>query len=494
MKQFLKSHYPIIIFMLVYIVFSFLFYKAIPIANGEEFRYLRGKETLEHLLYGVFAEKLVQPVPNYFLYNLYASSLVFLNPHFYYEWFHLFNLLFSGIIFVCIYTFVYLYSKNKWLSILSALGLIFIPAFFGQMGFNPVDMPYAVFYFLSLLGIFLFRKSSKQKYSSISILLLGVLLGITQGLRQLGLTLYVLLFFYDLYLYKDLRKVLKENFFNYSLIFVVANFFMVITWPNFAINYFKNLWWYVFVGSNFYLWDYGLLFMGKFLENSQRPWFYLPLLQLLTNPLMVSVLLFSGLFNIKKLLKNKIYFLLFMALSINYLLYFVLKPVLYDGTRHFLFMYPLFIILGAFHFLEFPNRIKKIFLILILVEVLFIGSYTLRNFPYQYFYFNPIKNIFNDPFHTFESDYSSTLYRRSAEWLRDEYSGTGQDLKVYSCDNGYAVDYYSHKKFTVTINREEADLIVCDYKILLKNDYPGKVIKTFFVDDVPLIYVLDVKH
>jgi len=473
------------------VLFSFLTYKQIPIANGEEFRYLRGKETLNHLLHGKFTETLIQPVPNYFLYNIYPAVLVYLNPSFYYEWFHLFNLLFSVIIFICVYIIVFSYSKNTFLALLSNFILILIPAFFGQIGFNPIDMPYTVFYLLSLLCIYYLR--SNKIYSPLSILILGVLFGITQGLRQLGFTLYITLFIYDLYIYgfKNIFKLIKDNFFNYILVFIVANFVMLITWPNFAINYFKNLWWYLFVGSNFYLWDYGLLFNGEFLNNASRPWYYLPLLQTLTLPICIIVLFFIGVLYFKKLFANKLYFLVFISLFINYALYFILNPVVYDGTRHFLFMYPLIVILAIIHLDSLSFTIKKYSLWLLFIELSFLLLYLFKSFPYEYTYFNNISLLFGNPNYLFETDYSSINYRKISEWLRDVYSDSVIEKQlVYSCDNGYAVDYYSYKKFLTTIKREEADLIICDYKNILKNNYKGNIIKTFDLNEVEYFYVI----
>ena len=78
------AHYPLYIFLIFYIALTLATYKTLPIANGEEYRILRGKETLDHFFRGEFKEKLLQPIPNYFMYNLYPMVMVLLNPNFYY--------------------------------------------------------------------------------------------------------------------------------------------------------------------------------------------------------------------------------------------------------------------------------------------------------------------------------------------------------------------------------------------------------------------------
>lgn len=470
---------------------------------------LRGKETLEHLLGGEFKEKLLQPLPNYFLYNFYPMALILLNPHFYYEWFHLLNLLFSVFGFVAVYFLTFRITKSTNLSLFSMAALVFFPRFFGQLGFNPIDMPFMVFYLWSLLAILRYSEKDANHWS---VLVMGVLFGITQGLRQLGFTIYILMVVADLYdAYFDkglnlkcLKMLIREKYLKYIYVFVVANFFMLITWPNFAINFFKSYIWYLFIGSNFYLWDFGLLFFGNFLENYQRPWFYLPFLQLITYPIYITALFWLILKFFRRHIRNKTYFLLTAALVLNYILYLILDPVLYDGIRHFLFMIPIIVILATANLQTLYRTItsqhaKKLLYLAVFIGIVPSAVFTIREFPYQYAYFNPIAYTFGDPYRLFESDYANTKYRQAAEWLRDEYlkdesvyshSNPEKMLKVYACDNAYALDYFSHKKFLSVIDKDEADLIVCDYRNLKQSGYKGEVIKEFYIGDSTVLYIM----
>ena len=519
LKNHLKTHYIIYIFTLVFIIYAFLTYKTIPIGNGEEYRLLRGQETLDHLLNGQFKEKLLQPIPNYFLYNLYPMILVALNPNFYYEWFHLMNLLFSSLAFVATYFLTFRTTNSTKAGIFSVLALVLFPRFFGQLGFNPIDMPFAVFYLWSLLAILQFSKKSVNHWS---ILVLGILFGITQGLRQLGFTIYFLLVLSDLWEFlkssqhsqaitrqKSALKVIKQfiaqHYLKYIYIFIIANFFMLITWPNFAINFYKSYVWYLFVGSNFYLWDFGLLFFGEFLQNSQRPWYYLPFFQLIMYPVYISALFLLGLRYFPRLLKNKTYFLLFSALVINYILYFVLNPVLYDGLRHFLFFIPIFVVIAVTHlhqilqvWVKTPAK-KFVTIILVFIGMLPSLVFTIKEYPYHYAYFNKIAYVFGNPYELFESDYANTSYRKASEWIRNEYLkdesvyshiNPKKMLRVYACDNAYAVDYYSHKKFITEINREKADLTICDYRNLKQSGYTGEIIKSFSLGGSDILFIL----
>ncbi len=505
----IKSHILLIIFLAIYLLFGVLTYKYYPIANGEEYRYLRGQETLEHFLHGQFTEKLIQPLPNYFLYNLYPMALVWLNPKFYYEWFHLMNFTFASLGFIAVYFIALRLTASKKAAVFSMFALLLFPGFFGQLSLNPIDMPFMVFYLLLLWALLSFSAKEAGHWST---LLLALLFGITEGLRQLGLTLYIVMVALDIYDYYfsdsknkiNIVKFAKERLLKYIFIFLIANFFMMITWPNFAVNYFKSYYWFLIIGSNFYLWDYGLLFFGKLLTNQERPWFYLPFLQMITYPLYISLLFLSSIIFFKRYFKNRTYFIITFTFVFNYLLYLLLHPVVYDGIRHFLFFIPLITLLAISNLLAILNSIKTPLYKYILVAVIslnlgFIATFMYKNFPYIYPYFNVVAYAYGNPYKLFESDYSNTKYKEASEWLRDVYikenykynvSYPGLMLKVYPCDNGYAVDYYSYKKFLTVIDKEKSDLIICDYRNLKQRSYEGDVIKTFYLNGHDILNII----
>ena len=240
-----KPHLPLIIFCVVYIVFSFLTYKQYPISNGEDFRYARGKETLDHFLHGIFTEKMIQPKPTYFYFNAYPMLMVWLNPNYYFEWFHLLGSLFGLLIYIILYLLVYEATKNKTLSLFAVVLAILVPPFMGQIPINAIDMPFTIFYLMSLYVIFKFNGVN----TNFRLIILGFVFGITQGMRQIGFSIYIVLGLYEIYLLilqgmgvKEIIKKIPGMAVNYLLIFIIANFFMLILWPNFAINYFKSMW------------------------------------------------------------------------------------------------------------------------------------------------------------------------------------------------------------------------------------------------------------
>jgi hypothetical protein len=91
------------------------------------------------------------------------------------------------------------------------------------------------------------------------------------------------------------------------------------------------------------------------------------------------------------------------------------------------------------------------------------------------------------------------LYKPATEWIRDIYIPENNitNLKVYACDNGYAVDYYSHKKFQVVLDTEEADLIICDYRTLKGfkggRKTSGEIIYEVGYENTPITYIFSKK-
>ena len=157
MDKFKKYHLGLVLFLFSYLIFTALTYKLVPITSDEEYRYRRGQEQLNYFLNSV-------PLQNYFLpsiepdtYYFYVTLLNLLNPKFYYEWFHLQNMLFGTIIFISVYFLLFEYTKSRLFAVIGPLTLFFTPSFSGHLGFNPIDMPFAVLFLLNIYLIYILK-------------------------------------------------------------------------------------------------------------------------------------------------------------------------------------------------------------------------------------------------------------------------------------------------------------------------------------------------
>ena len=492
----------IFIIILVHSVYSLATYKDYGITSDEESRYKSGKILLEYYKTGSvpeninLAERHLPQNSIYFSGHLALSNL--LNPNFYYEQFHLINLFYSLPIFIAIFYFLYKEYGNFLLSFLGPIFIFLTPRFFGHIPANPKDVPFAVTYFISLLGIYFLNTQSKSNL--IDSVILGVLFGISQSFRSIGFTLHIILFFYSLVslVYtKITKKIVIKKLSKSFLVLIVSLAVMIAIMPllqNNILEGFKE----IFVNSqSFTYWDNKILYFGKFLSKKERPVSYLPIWISITTPLFIIIpFLLSPMVYFFCKSKRKIFLLLGIAILINFLGYLIIKPVIYNGLRHFLYLIPIIVLISLISIIEIfqiVNKKSKIFSVLLVVLITSLAGFTFRDklklYPYEYIYFNEMVGGLPKALGMFDTEYWGASYKESAIWVRDNLN-VQEKIKVYPCNVSFAVDYYSHKKFDIVGTKSEADYIICDYDNALIQESPFEIIYTVSrMGGVPLNYV-----
>jgi len=365
-----KTHFLLILFMCVYIVFALVTYKTYGITADESYRYNRGSELLQHFLTSKPLQTTIMPTIEPDLFSFYTLTLNVLNPRNYYEIFHLLNMLFATSVLVAIYCIVYTYSKNPLFSILGPIFTILTPNFSGHFPANPIDIPFAC---ALVGGFFLTYYFRKTQFSFYKIISLGIIFWLVQCLRPLGFQIY-LIYVLMAFVYKEKTQSWKSfitvELKTLVLIFIIANFLMVITWPYIAINYFKNLPALLIENASYSKWDNLIFFMGRYLQHTERPWYYLFIYILFTLP--VYILGLAGFSLVNR--RNNLKLMVLLILGLNFGLYLILQPVIYNGMRHFLFIVPFFIVLACFGLwdllhLSISVNFKKVIIAILLVSI-----------------------------------------------------------------------------------------------------------------------------
>ncbi len=185
----------------------------------------------------------------------------------------------------------------------------------------------------------------------------------TLSSRIVGFTLFPILLFYDLYLYRTgkgkkrqgLPKWLRKKALEWFGTLVVSQVLCAILWPFLGQNYFKNLS-LVFLLSARFPPKFSFLFMGHMADSLTYPWYYLPLWIAITTPLFILAFFLGSFFLFKKAKIDPLLSSLASAFVSNLGLYFFLHPAVYDGLRHFLFLLPLLACLSAMGFIEFFQK------------------------------------------------------------------------------------------------------------------------------------------
>ena len=306
--------------------------------------------------------------------------------------------------------------------------LILSPRFFAESFYNSKDIIF--FSLFSITIYFLLKFLSKPNFKNL--IVYSLLNAICIDLRIMGIMfLFCTPFFY-------LILCIKNKNFNKFIVSMLTYFFFTflfiyIFWPFLwddplnrfydALRVFDRFPW---GGKNFYLGNY------VFSDLRELPWHYLPLWMLITTPVIYTILFIFGSINFLFILKNSkanIFNLnkLDILKSIIFCLCFgpilaviFIKSSMYDGWRQMYFVYSPFIIICIFGLDFIIKTIKKKLFLLIFFSGLFfnfiyLASWTYKNHPFQYLYFN---NLAMNKWHSnFEMDYSGVSFKQGIKYI-----------------------------------------------------------------------------
>ena len=480
---FITKHVYIVGFSVLYLAFSFLLYKDFGVTYDEKVEYDAGKYFSAYLSAPTTLEntdklinnrsdniKYYHQLPLFSTYSrIYPALLNILNPSYYFEWFHLQNLVLGLFLFIFSYSILYLVYKDGSRAVIGPILLFLTPAVTGHIPANPKDIPFATIFLLGIFLISYFLKNSKNR--SVEILTLGVVFGIAQSTRVVGFSLFATYFLLSLFQTVSKRRRVAETLLNSTIILMLSFFIWVLTVPFLGANFFANLIYIVTETAGFQTWNHEILYMGKFLSKTERPWHYLPVLLSIQIPLITLFSLASGVFLVirKKLRYNVSHpvSVITTTVLINFIIYFVLHPVVYNGIRHFLYLAVSLVILAAFFLIDLYDRIKRehkfILWGTVSAYLLFTLIRMIRLHPYEYVYYNEFIGGLGGADKKFESDYWGAAYKESALRVLEVVKQNGvKDLKVYACDNQFAVVYYSQFQYELVGRSRDADIIICD--------------------------------
>ena len=489
MKEVLSKRIFIVVFLALYAAFSFSTYKDYGLTLDEFFVYTRGQYFYTYVrgndptLNIAFKEKGENNRNLLFKNSSYPGFLYIFNDAGVtgeggYEQYHLLNLLFASVAFWALYEFLLAVKVKPSLAILGPILLFFTPRFLGHLPANPKDMPYAVTYFVTLLFMFLNRKF----HPILRIFFIGGAIGVTASLRQVGfilLPLYGLYRMYEMKIWhmKHKAKVIFWELVEVFLMFVVSFCVILFTFPYIQadpINRFIEL---LEINRQF-PWNERVLLFDKEYYPDERPWTYLFIWFGITTPLLLLALFFASL---KSFWEDKLKVLIIGSLAINLLLYIVLRPVVYDGLRHFLFFLPQIVLLGtlALQALLKNRQWRKPLLILLVVHVLLIGYHYITLHPYEYAYFNEFVGSLKGASTGFERDYWGASDKEAMSWLNNYLATEGiENARIATCSRSSSIEYYLPNHIDANNDIDSAEYFVCYDRFNSLEEINGEVIHT----------------
>jgi hypothetical protein len=449
----------LIFWFVIHLIIGVLIVRDFGMSYDEPDYYLYAKNTVD--AYKSFFALAYSPIfgphdlPNYgpafivfpelvirFLKPVFADLLVVDVWHF--SYFLLFQL--GG---VCLYSLA-----RRWFDVWSAWGILLLyttqPLLWGHAFINPKDIPFMVFFLLTLWSGFRLADSLGAQNIDISfqfpktfpfsfprftlkesfpflgspeLIMAGVLLGMTMSIRLLGPLPGLIVILY-------LAFTLGQKSIPVIIAYLIcATITMFITWPYLWPNPIDH-WMDSLVLMVNFPWPARVLFNGQFYDADKLPVSYLPtLLNIqLTEPLLILIYLgFARL--IFSVFHNRLKLDLFLVLLIGALLpmtgLILSSATMYDNFRQILFLIPPLILLAglALDFIFFSilkSAGPRLFLLTVLA---FPGVYPIIQLhPYQYIYYNSLVGGTGGAFRKFELDYWFTAYHEAALWLNKNAS------------------------------------------------------------------------
>tara|TARA_B100001029_G_C15027775_1_gene434826 strand:+ start:284 stop:1273 length:990 start_codon:yes stop_codon:yes gene_type:complete len=296
-----------------------------------------------------------------------------------------------------------------------------------------------------------------------------------------------LIFLYICFNFKKKKINFLYNFKLTILTLLILYFIWPFLWEKpienflFVIKFFSNVPWQ---GGN-------VFYLGNFYKSNALPWHYTITWIAVTTPIIYIILFsFSTIILLKKIstLKfdiNKL-FLLYLFLPLIFVI--ILNPVQIDGWRHFYFLYPIIIIILLSIFKIDNEKLKKIFKFFIILNIIYVSSWSLKNHPHQYLYFN---NFFSfKTINYFEKDYWGLSNKELIEEVLKIEDSPKIYYKNYNSNIDASFDIFPSNLSSRFININELENVE-RYYIFINNRFfdenrikqltnETKVIKEFF--------------
>ncbi|MDP4011903.1 MAG: hypothetical protein Q8P72_06820 [Candidatus Roizmanbacteria bacterium] len=468
---FIQKRLALFIFLFVYFLLTFYTYKDYGSSFDEFMVYTRG-DYFYHKVVGndPYLQKgfVVRDSDNYVLHyynSTYPALLYALNDSNSYDNYHLLNMIFSSFIFVGMYE-ILLITYNKWqYAILGPVFLFFMPRFLGHIPTNPKDIPFATVYILSLLAILLRRSFSPF----LRVLVLGLLIGLTASLRFVGFSLVIVYFLYmfiESFHEKHIFRRQWENALETCVVGILTFTVFMASLPYIGADPFNHTIELMKVNTS-YPWLGTIRLFGQSYSKDSFPPLYTLLWLFITTPISILCLSAFGIIASVSNKMNKLQLLLIISLSVQIIFYIVLKPFVYNGLRHYLFLLPQFALFAVIALISFKEhvRLNMLIVVLLCIEAGIILITYFKLHPYEYTYFNPIVKMSYDVTRDFDFDYWATSDRKSLEWLKSHQNK--KNPKIFLCSTSPSLQIYYPEAINVTDNILRAEYIVCNDNTML---------------------------
>ncbi len=384
---------------------------------------------------------------------------------------------------------------------LAALVLLALPSWWGHMFVNPKDIPFAAAMAWTLYWAMRAAREAPAVRPAVAAWL-GLSLGLTLGIRIAGL--YAAIFPAFAFGWERLRKFaeggpgaatrgLGAALVPHLAAGAIAYATMLVFWP-WALRDplhrpFEAL--AAFAASP---WDIRVLFEGRLVSSMDLPREYLLVYLGAKLPLTVLAALGAAAAFALEHLRRRPFpgvradaALLVFAILVPLAAFPILRPITYDGIRHFLFVLPPLAVAAALGIDGVLARLARVaHPARMAVAALLVGAFAAHAaalaavHPYQYAWYNALAGGPGGAQGRFELDYWGASYREAAREL-DAYvarEGGTRDYSVFVCAEGSSVGPFLSPRLHLSASDVAADFYLSTTRLGCDREYDGAPIVT----------------
>jgi hypothetical protein len=409
----------------------------------------------------------------------------------------------------------------------AALMLAFTPAWLGHGLFNPKDIPFGTAAVWAAHGA-LELGIGPMPLRARDVLWAGFTLGIALAVRPGGIVLlgYPVLaagarYTLELVWRRRERRTLGAAglglrcALQLSFVYALAWLLMLSTWPWAQRGPLERPIEAIRAAFEFH-WNGFVLFRGEFIHAHDLPRSYLPVWFAITLPETYLVALVCAAASLVGLHRKRVpstralgVLLIAVAAFLPLALAIALRPVVYDGQRHFLFVLPPLAAVAGVALAGALGRQAYALWLRGAVLAVWLGllAWTARDMyrlhPYEYVYFNRLSGGLRHAYTRYETDYWGATYKEGIDWVVHNVPpvAEGRRTRVSSCSTNtdermaYYVDRWpgASDQFQVVRGYKRADIYVA-----MTRDHcaevPGEVLHVVKRQGVPLLFVFRAEH
>lgn len=351
-----------------------------------------------------------------------------------------------------------------WFAFTAAAALALYPRYTGAIFNNSKDLPLAVAMLALLwLTIRLARRwlEEPDRFLWRDLVAVGVVLGLAMAIRVIALLwVPVLGLLVVAWLARDrwTRPHLRRAAIGTGVIGLASYLTILVTWPYIFLNPIGGLPESIASMSK-YPWDDAIKFGGEMIQAEQLPRTYVPTWLWQGSPWLTVLLALAGtvlaLADLARRRGSAADVLLVSAWLLPVLALVAMRPTLYNGPRHFLFVIPPMLLLAAYGLVVGVGwllanaegerwRSWRAWTAGVVVAVALAAQMQVligvaRIYPYEYMYFNAATGGFEEQHTEFETDYWAVCSREAVLWLEDNWRAF-TDADSATVQNRWGVD------------------------------------------------------